>query len=193
MAVYMSLVSVKVLCSVHMSFVTLATYLLYVLMNSMTLLAVVHPLTVQLNITSLSRRKAVRQMESIPISGRDCLSDNTSSSFSSYLKHSYSGFSLTRSILPCSIWVQEAMPISAEAIETTLRNHIPITHLEIEDQSSGCGESYSVFIVSEVRAMLGLSSELTYADFCRLSRANLHWPVTVWVRLGNAKRFVVAD
>lgn len=152
--------------------------------------------------TSLSRRKVegqiyltVRQleMESIPISGRDCLSDNTSSSFSSYLKHSYSGFSLTRSILPCSIWVQEAMPISAEAIETTLRNHIPITHLEIEDQSSGCGESYSVFIVSEVRAMLGLSSELTYADFCRLSRANLHWPVTVWVRLGNAKRFVVAD
>lgn len=85
------------------------------------------------------------------------------------------------------------MPISAEAIETTLRNHIPITHLEIEDQSSGCGESYSVFIVSEVRAMLGLSSELTYADFCRLSRVNLHWPVTVWVRLGNAKRFVVAD
>lgn len=57
------------------------------------------------------------------------------------------------------------MPVSAEAIETTLRSHIPITHLEIEDQSSGCGESYSVFIVSEVRAVLGLSPAYTHADF----------------------------
>lgn len=31
---YGSSVSVKVLCSVHMSFVTLATYLVYVLINS---------------------------------------------------------------------------------------------------------------------------------------------------------------
>lgn len=75
------------------------------------------------------------------------------------------------------------MPITAEAIETTLRNHIPITYLEIEDQSSGCGESYSVFIVSEVRVVLGLSSAYTHAEVCRLSRANLLWLVTVWVRL----------
>lgn len=54
---FMSSVSVKVLCSIHMSSVTLTTYLLYVLITSMTLSAVVQPLTVQLIMTSLSRRK----------------------------------------------------------------------------------------------------------------------------------------
>ena len=42
------------------------------------------------------------------------------------------------------------MPVLADEIEQTLRASIPITHLEIIDQSSGCGESYAVFVVSEV-------------------------------------------
>jgi stress-induced morphogen len=42
------------------------------------------------------------------------------------------------------------MPIIADEIEQTLRSTIPITHLEIIDESSGCGESYSIFVVSEV-------------------------------------------
>lgn len=42
------------------------------------------------------------------------------------------------------------MPVSLEDIENALRNALPITYLEITDQSSGCGESYAVLIVSEV-------------------------------------------
>ncbi|KIJ25234.1 hypothetical protein M422DRAFT_216908 [Sphaerobolus stellatus SS14] len=41
------------------------------------------------------------------------------------------------------------MPVSLEALEQALRNALPISHLEIVDQSSGCGESYGVLIVSE--------------------------------------------
>ncbi|KAF9791925.1 bola protein [Thelephora terrestris] len=40
------------------------------------------------------------------------------------------------------------MGILIEDLETAIKNVFPITHLEIEDNSSGCGESYSVFIVS---------------------------------------------
>ena len=42
------------------------------------------------------------------------------------------------------------MPISAADLETTIRNKIPVSHLEVHDQSSGCGENYAVVIVSEV-------------------------------------------
>jgi len=42
------------------------------------------------------------------------------------------------------------MPVSLPDLEQALRNAIPISHLEIVDQSSGCGESYAVLIVSEV-------------------------------------------
>lgn len=41
------------------------------------------------------------------------------------------------------------MPVSAESIEATLRENIPITYLEVLDESNGCGENYAVFIVSE--------------------------------------------
>jgi len=43
------------------------------------------------------------------------------------------------------------MPINASDLETAIRNKIPVSHLEVEDQSTGCGESYAVVIVSEVR------------------------------------------
>ena len=42
------------------------------------------------------------------------------------------------------------MGVTSEDIETTLRNAIPVSHLEIVDQSSGCGENYAIFVVSEV-------------------------------------------
>ncbi|KAH8117632.1 bola protein [Phellopilus nigrolimitatus] len=41
------------------------------------------------------------------------------------------------------------MPVTVDSIERTLRNAIRITHLEIEDQSNGCGENYFVFVASE--------------------------------------------
>ncbi len=42
------------------------------------------------------------------------------------------------------------MPVSAQDIEDTLRAAIPIEHLDIVDQSSGCGDSYAILVVSEV-------------------------------------------
>ncbi|OSX56707.1 hypothetical protein POSPLADRAFT_1121741, partial [Postia placenta MAD-698-R-SB12] len=40
------------------------------------------------------------------------------------------------------------MPISRTELEGSIRSAIPITHLEIIDQSNGCGENYAVFVVS---------------------------------------------
>lgn len=45
------------------------------------------------------------------------------------------------------------MPVSLETLETNLRNAIPILHLEIIDQSSGCGENYAILVVSEVKSI----------------------------------------
>ncbi|EJD06102.1 bola-like protein [Fomitiporia mediterranea MF3/22] len=41
------------------------------------------------------------------------------------------------------------MAVSLETLETNLRNAIPIMHLEIIDQSNGCGENYEILVVSE--------------------------------------------
>ncbi|KAI0799588.1 bola-like protein, partial [Irpex lacteus] len=35
-------------------------------------------------------------------------------------------------------------------LESAIRTAIPITHLEIIDQSNGCGENYAILVVSEV-------------------------------------------
>ncbi|KZT05277.1 bola-like protein [Laetiporus sulphureus 93-53] len=40
------------------------------------------------------------------------------------------------------------MPISQVELENAIRAAIPIIHLEIHDQSNGCGENYAVFVVS---------------------------------------------
>lgn len=42
------------------------------------------------------------------------------------------------------------MPVQVAALEQAIRDAFPVSHLQIEDQSSGCGESYSVLLVSEV-------------------------------------------
>ncbi|KAH7909994.1 bola protein [Hygrophoropsis aurantiaca] len=41
------------------------------------------------------------------------------------------------------------MAIDLQVLEQTIRSSFSISHLEIEDQSSGCGESYAVLLVSE--------------------------------------------
>jgi len=41
------------------------------------------------------------------------------------------------------------MPVSLQELEDTLRNALPVSHLEIQDQSSGCGENYAILVVSE--------------------------------------------
>ncbi|KAL1718242.1 bola-like protein [Schizophyllum commune] len=40
------------------------------------------------------------------------------------------------------------MAIDPTQLEAAIRNAIPVAHLEIEDQSSGCGESYAIILVS---------------------------------------------
>lgn len=42
------------------------------------------------------------------------------------------------------------MALDVAAFEAAAREALPITALEIEDQSSGCGESFAVVLVSEV-------------------------------------------
>lgn len=44
------------------------------------------------------------------------------------------------------------MPVNLADLESTIRNAIPVSHLEIVDQSSGCGENYAIVLVSEVGA-----------------------------------------
>ncbi|KAH0834000.1 bola protein [Lanmaoa asiatica] len=41
------------------------------------------------------------------------------------------------------------MPVQINELEQAIRDAFPILHLQIEDQSSGCGESYAVLLVSE--------------------------------------------
>jgi len=41
------------------------------------------------------------------------------------------------------------MPIDPIALEKAIKRAIPVTHLEIQDQSSGCGDSYRIVLVSE--------------------------------------------
>ncbi|KAN0080023.1 BolA protein [Tylopilus felleus] len=41
------------------------------------------------------------------------------------------------------------MPVNVQELEQTIRDAFHVSHLEIQDQSSGCGESYAVLLVSE--------------------------------------------
>jgi stress-induced morphogen len=41
------------------------------------------------------------------------------------------------------------MPITQTALEEAIRNALPeVTHLNITDESSGCGENYAIVVVS---------------------------------------------
>ncbi|KAF9499316.1 bola-like protein [Pleurotus eryngii] len=41
------------------------------------------------------------------------------------------------------------MAVDTHVLEAIIRGAIPVAHLEIEDQSSGCGENYAIILVSE--------------------------------------------
>ncbi|KIM51761.1 hypothetical protein SCLCIDRAFT_1224158 [Scleroderma citrinum Foug A] len=41
------------------------------------------------------------------------------------------------------------MPVQPQVLENLIREAIPVSHLEIHDQSNGCGENYSIVVVSE--------------------------------------------
>ncbi|KDQ27096.1 hypothetical protein PLEOSDRAFT_1043691 [Pleurotus ostreatus PC15] len=41
------------------------------------------------------------------------------------------------------------MAVDTHVLEDIIRGAIPVAHLEIEDQSSGCGENYAITLVSE--------------------------------------------
>ena len=41
--------------------------------------------------------------------------------------------------------------IATDELESAIRTAIPVSHLDIIDQSSGCGENYAILVVSEVR------------------------------------------
>ena len=42
------------------------------------------------------------------------------------------------------------MPVTPEELEAAIREAIQVEHVEVEDSSGGCGEKYSVLIVSKV-------------------------------------------
>ncbi|PPR02832.1 hypothetical protein CVT24_002229 [Panaeolus cyanescens] len=46
------------------------------------------------------------------------------------------------------------MPIDKIALEKAIKRAIPVSHLEIEDQSSGCGESYAIVLVFQGKTTL---------------------------------------
>ena len=56
---------------------------------------------------------------------------------------------------PAPLSPPTTMPIDLHAFEKAIKRAIPVTHLEIEDQSSGCGENYAIILVSEVRCPRG--------------------------------------
>jgi stress-induced morphogen len=41
------------------------------------------------------------------------------------------------------------MPIDTANLESAIRKALNCVHIEIEDQSSGCGENYAILLVSE--------------------------------------------
>jgi stress-induced morphogen len=50
------------------------------------------------------------------------------------------------------------MPIQIAELEQAVRDAFPVEHLQIEDQSSGCGENYFILLVSQV----GICSAYVY-------------------------------
>jgi hypothetical protein len=57
-------------------------------------------------------------------------------------------FRFSSSTRPLAVTVN--MPVTVEDLERAIRAAFPVSHLVIEDQSSGCGSSYAIFLVSEV-------------------------------------------
>ena len=80
------------------------------------------------------------------------------------------------------------MPIDTIALEKAIKRAIPVTHLEIEDQSSGCGGNYAIVLVSEVRLLYSdvLGRTLTreiMREFSRHSKGRRRSLVIAWVSI----------
>lgn len=68
------------------------------------------------------------------------------------------------------------MPISRDHLEGAIRSAMPIIHLDIIDQSNGCGENYAVFVVSSVSGPSRTRARTIFSDgYGRLSRARTRW------------------
>jgi len=46
------------------------------------------------------------------------------------------------------------MPVTPEELEAAVRAAMQVMHMEVQDNSSSCGDNYSVLIVSKVRTIL---------------------------------------
>ncbi|KIL58287.1 hypothetical protein M378DRAFT_170812 [Amanita muscaria Koide BX008] len=67
------------------------------------------------------------------------------------------------------------MPVNSADLEAAIRKAIAVSHIEVEDQSSGCGESYAVVIVSETfRGKSTLARHRMVNDLLRNEIAQLH-------------------
>lgn len=68
--------------------------------------------------------------------------------------------------------------IATSELESAVRAAIPVQHLEIIDQSSGCGENYAILVVSEVSSLQVVKHGAEGTDrhhACRHSRARQPW------------------
>lgn len=66
------------------------------------------------------------------------------------------------------------MPINTEELEMAIRHALPVNHLYIEDESNGCGENYSIVLVSEVSPKLCCLKKLGGSSIYSHSKANPH-------------------
>ncbi|KAF9515836.1 hypothetical protein BS47DRAFT_1315749, partial [Hydnum rufescens UP504] len=69
------------------------------------------------------------------------------------------------------------MPVTIAALEDALRSSLTILHLVIEDTSSGCGENYSVIIVSddfEGKTTLATAQDLVLNEVLKDQIAAIH-------------------
>ena len=73
------------------------------------------------------------------------------------------------------------MPIDLKILDEAIRVALPVSHLDIEDQSKGCGDSYAIVIVSEVASVSSPLVSQAELSLRRLTE-NLRWRVIVWVR-----------
>jgi hypothetical protein len=72
------------------------------------------------------------------------------------------------------------MPVTPDTLREALEANIPIHHLEIIDQSGGCGSNYALVIVSEVSSQENFTCMiLTWRR--RHSKGNLPLLGTDWV------------
>ncbi|KAF8889663.1 bola protein [Infundibulicybe gibba] len=67
------------------------------------------------------------------------------------------------------------MPIAVSDLEAAIKDAIPVSHLEIEDQSNGCGENYAIILVSEAfQGKTTLARHRMVNDLLKTQIAQMH-------------------